>query len=836
LLYSTFIGGRDSEFALDMGLYDDGSIYLAGLVNSDDFPVTPGAISSDRKGHQEGYFLKLDQTWANLSYSTYIGTVGNDKAHSIVVGAPDIVYVGGFTGGSQFPTTEGAYDEEYNGNGDAFVLKFEIPVIPGAPVILSGTEGDGYVALSWNAPPDIPGYPILNYSIYRGDTANYLTLLETIGDVRNYNDTDVVNGMAYYYAVSAINSDIEGYRSDNIRRVPGAPPTVPLNLTAVPENARIVLDWLPPEDEKGFPIWDYRVYRGTSEEDLSLLNSVDDNTYIDNAVTNGVTYFYSVTAINDRGEGAMSKIVNGTPGAVPSEPIELVAEAGDNVTDLAWQSPLQLNGFEILNYTIFRGLVASDLSIITVLDNVTVFNDTTVENGITYYYAVSATNAKGEGARSSIVNATPGGRPTKPVNLTAVSGDMNVHLSWEDPLDAKGFPITGYKIHRGVERANLTEYVEVGLVNEYEDILVENGRVYQYSVSALNSKGESDMSNIVTANPFGLPAEPENLALESGDGYVIVTWDPPLNDGGSEVFEYNVYQGELRNDLALIQNTSDPSFNHTNLTNGKSYFYMVSAVNLRGEGPKTDVMEVVPFDIPGPVKTLNVTGKADRVLLWWTPPDYDGGSKLTGFIIYRGDTMDTLTTLKMVRLVDTYSDDSVTNGQTYYYAISAKNDIGEGNLSEVLSATPGDIPGPPKGLKVVQKDNKVSITWQAPTDNGGFDAVEFNVYRGTSQGDMSIIATLNGTKFIDKDVEVGKKFYYKVSCVNEKGEGPSTNTVSVDVKQESIRDNLMTPILVIIIIIVILVVMVLALKKGKKKKEIEKEPVKGTQEDTAEEE
>jgi len=80
------------------------------------------------------------------------------------------------------------------------------------------------------------------------------------------------------------------------------------------------------------------------------------------------------------------------------------------------------------------------------------------------------------------------------------------------------------------------------------------------------------------------------------------------------------------------------------------------------------------------------------VTLAWSEPADDGGSDITGYRIYRGIMEDGLGIVKDVTVM-VYTDIGLQNGQIYYYTVSALNAEGEGEKTQILSATPeGDAP------------------------------------------------------------------------------------------------------------------------------------------------
>ena len=74
------------------------------------------------------FVSKLDNNLSTLLSSTFIGggSYYEEEAYALAIGLSGDVFVAGYTESSDYPTTEGAFDETYNGGGgDAFVSKFE---------------------------------------------------------------------------------------------------------------------------------------------------------------------------------------------------------------------------------------------------------------------------------------------------------------------------------------------------------------------------------------------------------------------------------------------------------------------------------------------------------------------------------------------------------------------------------------------------------------------------------------------------------------------------------------------------------------------------------------
>lgn len=143
LAYATYFGAQYSgaggfESAQGVGTDGAGNVYIAGITDSYDLPVTPGVIQSAFGGvfanirYFEGDVFVAKFTPAGaISYVTYLGGSGDDAASAIAVDSAGNAYVTGATNSNNFPVTTGVVQPHlkgYGGNscvifGDAFVSK-----------------------------------------------------------------------------------------------------------------------------------------------------------------------------------------------------------------------------------------------------------------------------------------------------------------------------------------------------------------------------------------------------------------------------------------------------------------------------------------------------------------------------------------------------------------------------------------------------------------------------------------------------------------------------------------------------------------------------------------
>lgn len=123
LVYSTFIGGSRDDWAFGVAVDAQGFAYVTGQASSTDFPTTPGAFDRTYGGLFDGYALKLNQSASALVYSTFLGGSSSDWGVDIVVDSQGRATVAGLTQSMNYPVTPGAFDPSYNGLVDTFVSR-----------------------------------------------------------------------------------------------------------------------------------------------------------------------------------------------------------------------------------------------------------------------------------------------------------------------------------------------------------------------------------------------------------------------------------------------------------------------------------------------------------------------------------------------------------------------------------------------------------------------------------------------------------------------------------------------------------------------------------------
>src|SRR5262249_15309131 len=128
-----------------------------------------------------------------------------------------------------------------------------------------------------------------------------------------------------------------------------------------------------------------------------------------------------------------------------------------------------------------------------------------------------------------------------------------------------------------------------------------------------------------------------------------------------------------------------------------------------------------PATAPGAPTLNSATAGNSSVALAWSTPATDGGAAITSYRVYRGTSTGSETLLTTLGVVTSWTDNSATNGTTYYYKISAVNSVGESAPSNERSATPSQpatVPGAPTLNSATAGNSSVALSWSAPASDG----------------------------------------------------------------------------------------------------------------------
>ncbi|MFX1512166.1 MAG: fibronectin type III domain-containing protein [Promethearchaeota archaeon] len=449
LLFSTFLGGSERDTTTWAGhnrlIVDaEDNIYVTGNTKSIDYPVTEGANDTTFNGGQDIFVSKLSTNGSTLLFSTFLGGVDNDYGETLAIDSEGKIIVGGITMSSDFPTTEEAYDREFD-TVDGFITKISAD---GSNLefstFLGGTEWEYLTSttidevdniyctgITWSA--DFPTTenavqpnPASSRDCYITKlSANGSTLLAStyIGGYQSeYSHAIILDADGKPWIVGYTNSDDFPTESAYDDTFNGASDFFITKLTA------------------DLSALDYSTYLGGSagddhgwspsefyfNQDAGDLELIDKNNIFVIGSTRSTDF--PVT------EDARSKILKGGSDMFlthldwspkkPSPPQNLLATPSDGKITLTWEIPSSEGSAPITGYNVYRSAESGGLY--TLLTDTTELSyvDTDVSNGNEYFYVVTAINNIGESDYSNEISATPiSPTTTSPTTPSTTSGD-----------------------------------------------------------------------------------------------------------------------------------------------------------------------------------------------------------------------------------------------------------------------------------------------------------------------------------------------------------------------------------------------------------------------------
>jgi hypothetical protein len=159
LIYSTLIGGsgntsfetgdQGNSIAIDI----NGNAFITGQASSLNYPTTPGVFQTTFAGSNfDAFVTKLNPSGSELLYSSYLGGNSYDIGNSIAIDAGGNAYITGGTYSSNYPVTNGAFQNTLGGYENVFVTKMNpagsaliySTFIGGSGISNGGTSFGGY--------------------------------------------------------------------------------------------------------------------------------------------------------------------------------------------------------------------------------------------------------------------------------------------------------------------------------------------------------------------------------------------------------------------------------------------------------------------------------------------------------------------------------------------------------------------------------------------------------------------------------------------------------------------------------------------------------------------
>jgi hypothetical protein len=319
-------------------------------------------------------------------------------------------------------------------------------------------------------------------------------------------------------------------------------------------------------------------------------------------------------------------------------------------------------------------------------------------NNKTYYVWVRAKNSAGTGGFSSAAMGTPRAVFAPPQALGTApeieAGDGQLIVQWTPAEGASTYEVYFGASSDGTGRWKLDGDVSGTAVTIGN---LTNGTAYYVWVRGKNSAGTGDFSAPGSGTPRSAdkpPAAPAAPAVTPGNTRLEVSWEPAEAASAYEVWYGTESSGTGRGQFG--GDISGTTVSISGLKNGTAYYVWVRGKNSAGTGDFSAPGSGTPSQPPAAVPAPAVNPGNARLEVSWEPAEaaesyevwYGAESSGTGRRKFGEDVSGTAAVIT-----------GLTNGETYYVWIKAKNSGGTGDFSPPASGTPqagsaGDEPGP----------------------------------------------------------------------------------------------------------------------------------------------
>lgn len=200
-----------------------------------------------------------------------------------------------------------------------------------------------------------------------------------------------------------------------------------------------------------------------------------------------------------------------------------------------------------------------------------------------YNYALSDTEI------TQLMNNLPP-PPVAPGGLAATAASTSqINLAWADNSTNE----TSFLIERSLNNVMFTQITATSSnVTSYPDTSLSSGTTYYYRVRATNSGGISAYTAVASATtPVAAPA---GLTATPGNAKVALNWN-----ASAGATSYNVKRSTSNGGpYSTIASPSVTNYTDTGLINGATYYYVVSAVGVSGEGADSVQASATPSGMP----------------------------------------------------------------------------------------------------------------------------------------------------------------------------------------------------------------------------------------------
>ena len=489
---------------------------------------------------------------------------------------------------------------------------------------------------------------------------------------------------------------------------------------------------------------------------------------------------------------------------------------------VTWTAVDNATGYTVQWTSSGQGYNTGDRQATVTSGSTTRYTILSLTNGTEYTVRVIATRTGADdGPPSDEMTGTPRVPPPPPpppvtdlaqvLGVGVVPGNAQLVVTWTAVDNATGYTVQWISGGQGYNTGDRQATVTSGSTTRYTILSLTNGTEYTVRVIATRTGADDGPpSDEMTGTPRVPPPPPPppvtdleqvmGVGVVPGNAQLVVTWTAVSNATGYTVQWMSSGQGyNIGDRQATVTSGSTTRYTIPSLTNGTPYTVRVIATRTGADdGPPSDEMtgmpRVPPPPPPPPVTDLEqvmgvgvVPGNAQLVVTWTAVDNATGytvqwTSSGQGYNI--GDRQATVTSGSTTR----YTIPSLTNGTEYTVrVIATRTGADDGPPSDEMTGTPFTTPGAPQHLRGEPGDAQVTLTWDAPSSDGGSAILRYEYAIDDSgtwiDAGLDLEETVPG-------LTNGQQYAFEVRAVNSAGPGAPARTAATPLGMPSVPESL----------------------------------------------
>lgn len=474
-------------------------------------------------------------------------------------------------------------------------------IIPAPPSKLKAEVNDGYAKLTWDYPKwknDFNDIAV-QFNVYCSSgkgafkKVNQKRILRDDNSPREFEDRWLENGMEYSYYITAANP--AGKESPpsgiiKVKPVDKTPPEIVGNVTAGAKEGSVSLLWglCVDMDAAGYNIYRSKLLNKNFEKLNKKFIPVDKPFFNDSTISNGVQYFYSITAVDQSGNESKKSnpvFAIGEDKTPPDAPTGLTFDVKKRILYLKWKPS---KAKDIAGYYIYRGETKEIFPrIVTHLIKTASYVDSGYQgSGLTpggrFVVGVSAVDGSNNESEKLIgeIKIADNERPLPPSSISLKNNDGNyieVSTGTSPSLD-----VALYHLFRYENKKPVLICESHSAINKFVDTAIMKGKSYSYYVTAIDtSKNESEpIRDSVLARDFSSPPNTRNISASIINNGVRLEWERVID---YDFAGFNVYRSELPNGIFIKINSAPvKELNYFDKSGAQNSYYKILSLDSSG--------------------------------------------------------------------------------------------------------------------------------------------------------------------------------------------------------------------------------------------------------------